>query len=69
MKPTNEQRLQWLKEKRCHVCGKNTPHTHPHWMWLANPVPESEDKELQDRIEYEKKANEIVISGIVGRKA
>lgn len=41
MKITQEQRIKWYKENKCHICGKDTPHTHPNWMWLANPIPQT----------------------------
>lgn len=65
MKVTKEQQIKWLEEKRCHVCGKNEPHSHPNWMWLANPVPESDNPELRDRIEIEKKLNSATLEKII----
>ena len=66
MKPTKVQQLQWLKEKKCHVCGKDTPHSHPNWMWLANPAPDSSDPDIQERIQFEDKANALTLKVITG---
>ena len=68
MKTTDEQKIKWLKEGKCHVCGSNQPHSHPNHVWLANPVPRTTDPKLKERIDFEDKSNEIVLGKIIGKK-
>lgn len=65
---TQDQREAWLKEGCCHICGKNDPHGHPTWMWLANPVPVLKKETKKQKLYREKsnEINEVQIKSIIG---
>lgn len=63
-KPTEQQQIDWVKAGRCHVCGSDVDHSHPNWMWLANPIPDV--PEQKERVDIERKRNELTLKNIVG---
>lgn len=70
-KPTKKQRIAWLEAGCCHICGKNVPHGHPNWMWLANPPPkitEEVSEEVKERVRIENEMNKATLANIVGRE-
>ena len=66
VKPTEEQKIQWLKEGKCHVCGSKEPHGHPEATWLSNPPPKSSDPTIKERIDAENKLNNTSFKRIIG---
>ena len=58
-----------MVEEKCHVCGKNTEHTHPNWMWLANPTPKFKEGEAPKKVieyaEQERELNTLLLKKII----
>jgi len=58
---TDKQREQWINKGKCHVCGSGVDkHTHPQWMWLANPPPGN-----SERAKIERKMNKEILKKII----